>query len=220
MVSDSFDERREFIEMEIEIKKYIYHPIESIMYVVVENKNALVVDPNMSEEAEQYMDLRKVSNMLIILTHEHCDHITGVNRLKEKYNAKVLCSQKCADGIRDSHSNLSDFYNILIEDKGWCGKMEPFICNADDTFEEQLEYDWESHHLILHETPGHSKGSICILMDDKYFFTGDSLIPEREVVTILPGGSKEQYREVTKPYLDCVINNRVQILPGHEVLTM
>lgn len=203
--------------MSMEIKKYLYHPINSVMYVMVEDNNALVIDPNVSEEAEQYMDLRRVNNVLIILTHEHCDHITGVNRLKEKYNAKILCSQKCAEGIQDSHSNLSAFYNILIGDKKWDCEMKPFVCNADSTFEQQLEYDWGEHHLVLHETPGHSKGSICILMDGKYFFTGDSLIPRIEVTTKLPGGSKKQYREITRPYLDYVINGRIEILPGHEI---
>ena len=68
--------------------------------------------------------------------------------------------------------------------------------------------------LVLRETPGHSTGSICIEVNKKYIFTGDSLVDGAKIITRLPGGSKKAYKEITKPYLDS-LNKDVVVFPGH-----
>ena len=64
------------------------------------------------------------------------------------------------------------------------------------------------------ETPGHSPGSICILINDKYIFSGDSLVDGNKVITRLPGGSRKDYNQITKPFLEGLSEDSI-IFPGH-----
>ena len=47
----------------------------------------------------------------IFLTHEHFDHIWGVNLLKEIYNSHLICSLTCSQKIVNKKKNMSIFYN-------------------------------------------------------------------------------------------------------------
>lgn len=52
-----------------------------------------------------------------MLTHEHFDHITGIERLRSRTNSKIICSKVCAERICDSKKNLSFYYGEPIEIK-------------------------------------------------------------------------------------------------------
>lgn len=93
-------------------------------------------------------------------------------------------------------------------------KIQPYACKADSTFEEEEQRTWEGHSLLLRETPRHSKGSICILLDERYLFSGDSLVTGYPTITRLPGGSKKEYEAVTLPYLKS-LNPELMVYPGH-----
>lgn len=144
------------------IHTYSFYPIDSRMYILMERKKALIIDPCISEETQLTLNENRVTELLVLLTHEHYNHVSGVNWLPGNFPfVQVVCSSKCA--------------------------------------EEQ--WSWEGHSLLLKETPGHSKGSICIILDERYLFSGDSLVTGYPTVTRLPGGSKQEYEAVTLPYL-------------------
>lgn len=204
------------------ISTYCFYPIDARMYLLIEGTKALVIDPCQSEEAFQYLQENGVTEVLVLLTHEHYDHISGVNWLRERFpSVEVLCSSKCAEVLPEPSRNLSIFWEILFMDKDkeiqeYVRNMniQPYSCNADSTFEEEERWTWEGHSLFLKETPGHSKGSICILLDETYLFSGDSLVTGYPTVTRLPGGSKKEYAAVTLPYLKS-LNPELTVYPGH-----
>lgn len=159
------------------INTYSFYPIDSNMYVILENKKALIIDPCVSEEAKEYLKSEQVKEILVLLTHEHYDHISGVNWLRECFpQVKVFCSEACANGIVKPTRNLSAYYEILFSSKEeeireYVKNMDvqPYSCQADETYEGRKEWNWEGHKIAMQETPGHSKGSSCILMDDIVF---------------------------------------------------
>ena len=53
-----------------------------------------------------------------------------------------------------------------------------------------------------------------IKINDKFIFTGDSLIPKIETITRLPGGSRKIYEEKTLPIIKALDGNNI-IFPGH-----
>ena len=158
----------------------------------------------------------------MILTHEHYDHISGVNWLKENFeNVCVLCSQLCADALDNPCRNLSEFWEVLFigkeEEIRECVKnmnIQPYYCKADETFEGEYEFIWQEHKVFLKETPGHSKGSICILVDEKILFSGDTLVTGHETILRLPGGSKKDFAGITLPYLES-LDKEIMVYPGH-----
>lgn len=204
------------------IHTYSFYPIDARMYIILENKKALVIDPCVSEEALTLLKENDIEEILILLTHEHYDHISGVNWLRENFSSvEVLCSDKCAVALPKPSKNLSVYWEILFmgkdeETRGYVRNMniQPYSCEADREFEGEYEMSWEGHSLFLKETPGHSEGSICILFDGKALFAGDSLVTGHPTITRLPGGSKKEYEEITLPYLQS-LDLELLVYPGH-----
>lgn len=204
------------------IYTYDFYPIDSRMYILIENKKALIIDPCVSDEALQLLNENDVAEILVLLTHEHYDHISGINWLRERVpSVNVLCSLACAEALPKPSKNLSNFWEILFigkdnETQEYVRNMniQPYSCTADDTFETEHALSWEGHSLFLKETPGHSKGSICILLDETILFSGDSLVTGHPTITRLPGGSKKDYSGITLPWLQS-LDPSIMVYPGH-----
>lgn len=204
------------------IKTYTFYPIDSKMYIAIENKKVLVIDPCISSDAIKYMKQRDIDEVMVLLTHEHYDHISGVNWLKENFeNVCVLCSQLCAEALDNPCKNLSEYWEVLFVGKDErtqeyirSMKIQPYSCKADETFEGEYELIWQGHKIFLKETPGHSKGSICILVDGKILFSGDTLVTGHETILRLPGGSKKDFASITLPYLKS-LDKEIMVYPGH-----
>lgn len=204
------------------IYTYDFYPIDSRMYILLENKKALIIDPCVSDEALQLLKENDVTEILVLLTHEHYDHISGVNWLRERFSSvNALCSSACAAALPSPSKNLSNFWEILFvgkdkETQEYVRNMniQPYSCTADDTFESEHKLSWEGHSLFLKETPGHSKGSICILLDGDILFSGDSLVTGYPTITRLPGGSKKDYAGITLPWFQS-LDPSIMVYPGH-----
>lgn len=199
----------------IEIRRYVSELLSSNMYVVVEGKHAIVIDPFDDVSPGQGLLIDK-----IILTHEHYDHISGVNTWKKATKAKVLCSLPCATNIQNPRKNLADHFKEFCELQTWIVLDEiptsdpTYSCEADETFEKEMQLFWEGHTLELFEIPGHSLGSIGIILDGNYFFSGDSLMEKYEIELRLPGGSRKKWQEIGKPRMD-IIEDGIRVYPGH-----
>jgi glyoxylase-like metal-dependent hydrolase (beta-lactamase superfamily II) len=173
----------------INIQRIINHPITSNCFVVYSSrwKECIVIDPGMEDcnKIIGFITQNQLNPQYILLTHEHFDHIWGVNKLREKYRVNLICSKTCSEAIINSKRNLSLFYN----QKGF------ETLSADQTIEE-LNYTlkWNGINLEFIETSGHSKGSICVYFEN-VLFTGDTLIKDLKTVTKLPGGNISELKE-------------------------
>ena len=203
-----------------EINRFEMDYIKSNMYLLLENGNALIVDPNKSSSAISFYDNNVINKVTVILTHEHFDHTTGVNILYDRYDTEVICTVECSKSIADMKCNRPMALMGLI---GEYSKEEimsayraigKYSCKSDVTFTGNMNLEWNGHKLKLLATPGHSKGSCCIEMDDKFIFTGDSLVPEEQVITGFPGGSDDEYVNKTLPFLLTISSDKI-IMPGH-----
>lgn len=199
----------------IEIRRYVSCLLSSNMYVIAEGSRAIVIDP--------FEDISPGDGLIIdyiLLTHEHYDHISGVNVWKKARDVPVLCSKPCADNIKDPKRNLAYYFEEFCELQTWI-KVDvipkhdkAYSCKADIVFNDERVFEWEGHCLRLFEMPGHSMGSIGIVMDDSAFFSGDSLMEATEISLRLPGGSRRQWREKGYPRLQGVPAG-IRVYPGH-----
>ncbi len=205
----------------MEIKRYPFRPIDSSMYVMCGNDSAIIIDPCESEKALSEVRKVGVEKIIILLTHEHYDHISGVDWWKKKYPCEIICSKACGERIKDPKRNASAHYDALflfqpkhIQEEAKKLNFHAFSCEATITFSGSYILDWAGHHFEIQETPGHSPGSCCILMDGKNCFTGDTLLQGSKTITRLPSGNRVVFRETVESYLkklpaDC------EIYPGH-----
>lgn len=206
------------------ILRYVFQHINSNMYILMDKstKSAIVWDPHISNSALKDLQRDKIQDILILLTHEHYDHTSGVNWLCEHFKCKLCCQKQAAESIEVEKNNRPLVVAKLLNDiekteelRKFLREQKPYKCKADITFEQEISMDWNQHQLHLVHTPGHSKGSCCIELDNKYVFTGDSLIPNISTITRFPGGDVNAYREKTVSYLK-KIPKKCWIMPGHE----
>lgn len=197
------------------IQRYDSGILSSNMFVLVEENHALVIDPSLDTSPG-----KNLSVDLMIITHEHYDHISGVNAWKEKYHAPLLCSETCAARITDSKKNQARHFDTFCEIQSWMQVGElpqidtEYTCEADTTFRDETEFEWMGHSIRLIEIPGHSPGSIGIYVDEINFFSGDSLLKDTVIELRFPGGSRKQWLEIGEPRIKAVPKGTV-IWPGH-----
>ncbi len=196
--------------------------IDSRMYVVIqaEAEEALVIDPNKSEEAARRLRENGIKSLLILLTHEHFDHISGVNFLRERFDCRVVCTETAARMIPNPNKNLAKFWDVLLMDKtaetqekGMKVKDEEYGCIADETFSEPFCRKWQGRELRAELAPGHARGGAVYFLDD-LFFSGDCLVNGAGVICRLPGGNWSTYCEKTRPMIE-VLNDDTPVFPGH-----
>ena len=189
--------------------------LSSNMYVISENGHAIVIDPCLDVRAAALYDVD-----WLLTTHEHYDHIFGVNAWKKRSGAPLLCSRACAERIRDPRKNLArnfDAFCVLQSfASAWnAAAIDPaYVCEAERMFEGSMLLEWQGHTVRLIEMPGHSPGSIGIWLDNDVLFSGDSLIQGREIELQLPGGSRKAWEERGKPVIAALAAGTT-VCPGH-----
>ena len=133
--------------MKIEIIKCLQ---DNYSYIVIDpkNKNTCVVDPSESEPIINFLEKNNLQLNYILNTHHHYDHVGGNNKLKKKYNAKVV-------GFSDDYKRIPEIDILLKDEEVW----------KEGNFEVK----------IIH-IPGHTLGHICFYFyKENILFTGDTL---------------------------------------------
>ncbi len=214
-----------------ELYIYILPLIASNMYMIISDTEALIIDPIENDEACELLKKKGIKTVKAILTHEHFDHISGVNMIRDLMAQEggmftVYANANCSEAIKDPASNLSRFFKAMFisrseEEQTLAEDIfhTEYSCEADISFEGDTQFRWKDILLKIHSTPGHSPGSICIEMYNEAgqlmaLATGDSLVDGNRVITRLPRGSKRDYRNITRPYLESFPPDTL-ILPGH-----
>lgn len=195
--------------------------IHSNMYVVLCGGDALVVDPCLSGEAVALLQSSGVTRCTILLTHEHYDHISGVNQLREHFSCTVICTEICAQRMANPRRSHAAVFPAMFFSQGPEVVRQAaalfdtqYTCTADETYTGTLNLQWHGIPLHLVELSGHSPGSAAIEAAGTHVFTGDNLIPGTETLIRLPGGDKTVYLDQVVPYLRRLPSSTV-LLPGH-----
>jgi glyoxylase-like metal-dependent hydrolase (beta-lactamase superfamily II) len=184
-------------------------PIDSNSYVIYQNGNVgcIVVDPGTEEclDLFQFLESHGLIPEYIILTHEHFDHLWGVNKLKDLFSSKTICSASCAEKIVDRKKNMSVFYNqVGFQSYPADILIENINCN----------FIWNTIRFEFVITEGHTDGSICIISEDK-LFTGDTIIKNHKTVVKFPGGNKEKLQNSLKLIFSKFEGQKIHVYPGH-----
>lgn len=183
-------------------------------YLIKVNDRAVVIDPNNYEEIISAIGTCTLD--YIFLTHEHFDHIMAVDKLRDKLGAKVIAQNFASEHIQLSSRNLSKFSNIILDfmNKTISSPIKEFVIKAADiTYLDSYNLIWEGHNFLFTHTPGHTKGSSCITVDN-HLFSGDSLFECCETDTKGVGTSRKEYDEITIPFFKSLKNDTF-IHAGH-----
>lgn len=79
----------------MQIQRIPFPPIGSNMYVVTQGRDAIVLDPWPDETTMQRL---QGYHVLLVLTHEHVDHISGLGRMQRALSARTLWRKTAPPG--------------------------------------------------------------------------------------------------------------------------
>ncbi|MDD5693502.1 MAG: MBL fold metallo-hydrolase [Patescibacteria group bacterium] len=195
--------------MKLSIEKIVVGLLATNCYLVMaENKDLAIIDPGDDPDKiiEHIEKLGQVNPRYILLTHAHYDHVAAVYRVHERYpKTEILLSKK--DG---------DFSKVTKEKDAMFDIIFPGIeYDYKDVAEGQKILLGDSYFQVI-ETPGHTKGSVCYLID-KYLFSGDTLFYKSHGITDLPGGNNGKMRVSLKKLSD--LTDDIVVYPGHLIKT-
>lgn len=123
---------------------------------------------------------REISEIeTLIISHAHPDHIGSAKKIKEDTGCRIIAHHQEKDFIENidlqySRRPVPGFYNLV---------KEPAVVDEILYGGETLSLDTDITARIIN-TPGHSKGSFCILFnEDKVLFTADAIPVENDIPT-------------------------------------
>lgn len=187
------------------LKKLIVGQLQSNTYIVgdEDTKEVLVIDPG-DERKKIFKEISDNGYKVkyIVATHGHGDHVGAVNYIREKTNAKVAIHEEDLQNMTDSSRNLSFYLGEDIE----IHDVEVLLKDNDEIKVGKYTYK------VIH-TPGHTPGSICLLVENK-LFSGDTLFYTSIGRTDLPGGNFNSLINSIKEKL-YILDDNVQVYPGH-----
>ena len=182
----------------MEIKRIVTGPLATNTYLLSENKEALLIDPDGKAEKliGQLNDLKLIG---ILLTHGHFDHIKAVDGLYEKFRCPVYLNPEDEQLARDKHSG-EDF-----------GLVSYLTCPLHDLKEGRMTIGPFVFDVFF--TPGHTKGSVIFVFPEG-IFSGDTLFRRSIGRTDLPGGDMRQLNQSLQLFRQ--FDRDYDIYPGHD----
>lgn len=194
----------------IKVKQFVNELMTSNCFIVWDNEthHCVIIDPG-SEKAEkeaQFITNHQLVLDYIILTHEHTDHTWGVNALIEKYDTKVVCSTECENYLPLAGNYYFQYY---YDDPNYSYTVKRVDITTESICNRLL---WNGVEVSFIPTPGHSVGSMCILMENM-LFSGDTLMQYKLRIN-KKSGSKEQLKETINGLLT-LLPRDIIVFPGH-----
>jgi glyoxylase-like metal-dependent hydrolase (beta-lactamase superfamily II) len=184
--------------IELIIKTILAGMYEENCYLVMDEdtKELGIIDPGgHANSIINEINLLKGKTKFILLTHGHLDHVDGVIELVN--NLKVPFYINKAD---EDLMQKDDFvFGTLPKASGYLSEGDTLTLGK--------------HEIKVIETPGHTPGGICFLIDDN-IFTGDTLFQGSVGRSDFPGGNGMQLIKNIKEKL-LPLGDGIKVFPGH-----
>ncbi len=194
----------------LKVERFINELMSSNCYLIVDeaSKHCICIDPGSEKSLREidYIEKNGLTLDYIILTHEHTDHTWGCNALVDKYGTQVICSEVCKQNLAKEFQA----YFLLYYDNP---DYHYTVCKVDKTTEELGDkLNWQGYDIEFIYTPGHSMGSISLLIDGM-LFTGDTIMQFKPYIN-KRNGSVIEFEKSIKTL--CILFDENQIMyPGH-----
>lgn len=173
-------------------------------YILVDedSKECAVIDPGGDEEdLISFIDQTGAKVKHILLTHGHADHTGAVGHLSDIYKVSAHIHKNDGEYIQNG-----EFMFGPLRYKG-----NNVVLDMD--IDENKVFKIGSFDIKCIETPGHTPGGVCFLVDSK-LFTGDTLFLRSIGRTDLSGGDFNTLIESINNKL-LVLDPGTAVYPGH-----
>jgi len=132
--------------------------------------------------------LKKLSRLnigsidFLLLTHTHFDHAANTSLIKERYHSKVIVHESEAGFLNTGNSPIpagtNAFTTWLV--RNFRNAAEKTVlyssCTADILVIDELDLSPFGINALIVHTPGHSVGSLSLIVDNEIALVGDTFI--------------------------------------------
>lgn len=168
-----------------------------------DTKDIFVVDPGDESDIAIEMIKEASGNLkYIILTHAHVDHIGALDDIKNEFDAKIVICNEEEKALNNGDINLCSAF----------GEASP-ISKADILVSDGDALPFGKSEIKFLHTPGHTKGSMCILAEGA-LFSGDTIFRLSVGRCDFPGGSFDELQSSIKSKI-YTLPDDTMIYPGH-----
>lgn len=176
------------------VNTYIIGDTHQPCYVIDPGSDFLMIS--------RYIKLHHTGIQAILLTHGHYDHIGAVNELVEQYHCKVYAHPLEMEIAKNPRLNYSSQF-------GGRYRVQDEISDI---------FTLQDPNIEIFHTPGHTKGSISILMkNEKLLFSGDTLFKNSVGRTDLFSGNEGALQKSLAFLLS--LKEDLLVYPGHDEFT-
>jgi hydroxyacylglutathione hydrolase len=172
-------------------------------------RDAVLIDPG--DEVDQllaYAADNRLNVTMILLTHAHVDHVSGVGRAKRALKVPIHLHRDDLF-LYDQAASHGRLFGIEIE-------QPPPV---DVFYDLPGPLSFGDYHVVIHHTPGHCPGGVCLQIGRRGepgldLFVGDTLFAGSIGRTDLPGGDYETLlRSITRVLY--AFGDEARVYPGH-----
>jgi hydroxyacylglutathione hydrolase len=215
----------------------------SNVFLLTNGARHILVDTSIKsnwKKLEQCLnDLQITSLDYLILTHTHFDHAANASDIREKFNALVIVNKMEAsylttgDNIIPRGTNLLTRFLIYFFAKKVFARLKYKPCQYDLLADSILDLKDFGFSAYIIGTPGHTKGSMCVIVDNEIALVGDAmfgifkwsilppyandvgqmikswglLLEKTGCILFLPGHGSENSRKLVQKYYDKNVKN-------------
>ena len=156
----------------------------NVFLLTNEEKNILIDTSPKSKWNKLEKRLKQLNVNLIdylILTHTHYDHAENSKSIKEKYNAQIIVHQNEAsfltsgENILPKGTNLITRLIIRLFAKRFLAIANYEPCQYDYLVDSTFDLSSAGFNAYIMHTPGHTIGSMSIIIDDNVALVGDTM---------------------------------------------
>lgn len=192
-------------------------------FIVTNGRGCIMVDSsraNRWRKLVRNLRLLSIDHLdLLVLTHSHFDHAENARNLKEIFQPGILIHRLEAGYLAGGNSPLPQgtiaFTRILLT--LFANFLQPRVqyqgVACDIEVDTCFDLDPWGHKAYIIHTPGHTQGSISLIVDDEIALVGDAMVGEIKTTIFQPYA--DDIKEVIRSWKRLLDTGCNTFLPAH-----